>query len=161
MKMNSHMSDVLAGGAGSLHRGLPPDLNEIARAGWVIGPRGAILLKALWKAGWRTDIEPSEVGSYEYEVNDVYASLSDLATERSTYLYRAAVRGISFAVRMLRDAAAVPEAASLIAVASVSIDEEDEAFLLQGATIRFFTCRGDYPTWFEDLERYQMRRLLC
>jgi hypothetical protein len=149
------MSDVLAGGLGTLHSDLPPDLNEVARAGWVVGPCGAILLKSLWGKGWRTSIPPSEIGSYEYEVNDVYASLSDLATERGTYLHKSAVRGISFAVRMLGDAAAIPEAEGLVAVVSISIDEEDETFLLQGATVRFFSRRGDYPMWFDDLERYQ------
>jgi hypothetical protein len=149
------MSDVLAGGPGTLHRDLPPDLNEVARAGWVVGPRGTILLKSLWGTGWRASIHPSEVGSYEYEVNEVYASLSDLAAERSAYLYTSAVRGISFAVRMLSDAAVFPEAEGLMAVVSISVDEEDETFLLQGATVRFFSRRGDYPTWFEDPERYQ------
>jgi hypothetical protein len=155
MKMNSRMSDVLAGGPGGLPSDLPSDLNEVAKAGWVVGPQRTILLKSLWGTGWRTSIQPSEVGSYEYEVNDVYASLSDLATERSTYLHRSAVRGISFAVRMLGGAAAIPEAELLVAVVSISIDEEDETFLMQGATVRFFSRRGDYPMWFEDLERYQ------
>jgi hypothetical protein len=149
------MSDVLARGCESLYRDLPPDLDEVARAGWVVGPHGAILLKSLWGSGWRTSIQPSEVGSYEYEVNDVYASLSDLSTDMETYVYRAAMRGISFAVRMLRDAAAVPGAGSLVAAVGVPVDEQDEVFLLQGATVRFFSRRGDYPTWFEELERYQ------
>ncbi|GIF06914.1 hypothetical protein [Actinoplanes siamensis] len=149
------MSDLLADGWGALRRDLPPDLDEVARAGWVLGPRGAILLRSLWGPGWRTNLQSSEIGSYEYEVNDVYASLSDLVTEKNTYLFRSAVRGISFATRMLMDAAILPGAERLISVVGVSIDDEDESFFLQGATIRFFSRRGDYPRSFEDLERYQ------
>ncbi|MFG3419143.1 hypothetical protein [Micromonospora sp. NPDC048063] len=155
MKMNSPMFAVLERGAVDPGRNLSPELDEVARAGWVLGPCGAILLKSLWGPGWRTSIDASEVGSYEYEVNDVYVSLSDLAANKGTYLNRAAVRGISFAARMLRDATALPEADSLLAVVSISVDEGDEDFLLQGATVRFFSRRGEYPTWFEDLERYQ------
>ncbi|MFY1598888.1 hypothetical protein [Micromonospora sp. WMMD737] len=155
MKMNSRMFDVLVQGVVDPSRDLPPELDEVARAGWVLGPGGAILLKSLSGPGWRNDIDASEVGLYEYEVNDVYVSLFDIADNRETYLSRAAVRGISFAARMLKDAAALPEADRLLAVVGISVDEGDEDFLLQGATVRFFSRRGDYPTWFEDLERYQ------
>ncbi|QKW13398.1 hypothetical protein [Verrucosispora sp. NA02020] len=149
------MFDVLVRGPVELNHDLSPDLDEVARAGWALGPCGAILLKSLWGPGWRTNIDASEVGSYEYEVNDVYASLSDLAVNKAAYLNGAAIRGISFATRMLRDASDFPEADSLLAVVGISVDEEDEDFLLQGASVRFFSRRGDYPTWFEDLERYR------
>ncbi|WP_212816943.1 hypothetical protein [Polymorphospora rubra] len=136
-------------------RELPPDLDLIAKGGWVLGPCGAILLKSLWGSGWRTSIDAAEVGTYEYEVNDVYGSLADLADDRATYLNRAAVRGFSFALRMLKDAAELPGAGSLMATVGVSVDEGDEDFLLQGVTVRMFSRRGDYPNWFDDLERYQ------
>jgi hypothetical protein len=153
--MNSRMSDLLSRGSGELDRDLPSDLDDVARAGWVLGPCGAILLRSLWGSGWRTSIPDSEVGSYEYGVNDVYGSLSDLVDDRATYLYKAAIRGLSFATRMLGSAAGLPGAESLMAVVAISVDEEDELFLLQGVTVRFFTRRGDYPRWFENLERYQ------
>lgn len=121
----------------------------------MLGPCGAILLKSLWGRGWRTSIDASEVGAYEYEVNDVYGSLADLAADQATYLNRAAVRGFSFATRMLEYAAALPDADRLTATVGISVDEKDEDFFLQGVTIRFFSRRGDYPTWFEDLERYR------
>ena len=155
VKMNSRMTDVLMRGPAKLSHELPPDLDQVARAGWALGPRGAILLKSLWGRGWRTSIDASEVGAYEYEVNDVYGSLTDLAADQATYLNRAAVRGVSFATRMLKDAAALPGADRLTATVGISVDEKDEDFFLQGVTIRFFSRRGDYPTWFEDLERYQ------
>lgn len=109
------MADVLIRGPAKLSHELPPDLDQIARAGWVLGPCGAILLKALWGSGWRTSIDASEVGPYEYEVNDVYGSLVDLTADQAMYLNRAAARGVSFAMRMLTDATPLPGADSLIA----------------------------------------------
>lgn len=153
--MNSRMANVLMRGPATLSHELPPDLDQVARAGWLLGPCGAILLKSLWGRGWRTSIDASEVGAYEYEVNDVYGSLADLTADQATYLNRAAARGVSFAIRMLKDAAALPGADSLIATVGISVEEKDEDFFLQGVTIRFFSRRGNYPTWFEDLERYQ------
>ncbi|WP_425720134.1 hypothetical protein [Micromonospora sp. DT233] len=88
-------------------------------------------------------------------MNDVYVPLSDLVQNEAKYLNSAAARCLSFAARMLRDAATLPGAESLLTIVSVFVDEEDEEFFLQGANVRFFSRRGDYPNWFEDLGRYQ------
>jgi hypothetical protein len=157
MRTNSRMRMILPDWAiGGYREGLPEDVLRIVEAGWAVGPRGSLLLSALWGGGWRREIDAPEVGRYEYDVNDVYISLSDLRPDIDVYLSRAASRGIAVALRLLEDAKNLPGSDTLLAVVSVPVDMESNDFLLQGTTVRFFTQRGDYPDWFENLERFEL-----
>jgi hypothetical protein len=133
---------------------LPVDAQEVLAAGWVLGPGGSLLLRALWAGGGRSGV-PSDIGLFEYHANDVYISLSDLTDDMDHYLVRAASRGVFFAMEMLRNASRFPSLDALVAIVGVFVDTDDEDFLLQGARVRLFTLRGNYPDWFEDLERFE------
>jgi hypothetical protein len=135
---------------------IPPlsdDAHAILEAGWVVGPGGALLLRALWN-GAATSFPQSYVGKYEYDTNDVYLSLADLASDMNSYLARAASRGVLFANELLVRASDLPCASDLAAVVGIFMETEHEDFLRQGARLRFFSRRGDYPDWFEDLESF-------
>ncbi|WP_322778209.1 hypothetical protein [Frankia sp. Cas4] len=134
---------------------LPSRAQSIVEAGWMVGPNGALLLRAMYGDSWSGEFDPLEIGHYEYEVNDVYISLSDLRGDMGRYLPRAASRGLFFARRMLRDASALEGCDRLLALVSIFADEDYEGFFLQGATVKFFSRRGHYPDWFEDLEGFQ------
>jgi hypothetical protein len=156
MKMNSRMRSLLAmqGGSAELLASsarLPEELRAIIAAGWVIGPGGSLLLAALWGDGWSKDHVPVQAADYEYEVNDVAIPAADLGGDPDRYLGRAAARGIQFAARAMRAAAGLAGAESLIAVVGTGVDQD---FLTHGTTVKFFTQRGDYPRWFDDLERF-------
>ncbi len=150
------MRELLADSLTEIWRpSLPRRAQAIAEAGWIIGPNAALLLRAMYGNSWSGEFDPSEIGHYEYEVNDVYISLSDLREDTRRYLPRAASRGLFFARRMLRDASALEGGDRLLALVSIFADEDDDDFLLQGATVKFFSRRGAYPDWFEDLEGFR------
>ncbi len=67
---------------------------------------------------------------------------------------RAAHEGLDFAHACLRAADGLPAADLLIGVVSVTT-WVDEDFWMQGIVVRFYTTRGDYPDWYDDLERYE------
>ena len=134
---------------------LPRRESSIIGAGWAVGPQGALLVAAAIGRGARTDIEPSEVGEYEYHVNDIDLQTADLRVEPETYLVNAATRGIIFAAEMLRAANGLPACKMLCGIVSVFVDVQDDLFSLQGVTVRFTTRRGGYPDWLGDLDRFE------
>jgi hypothetical protein len=130
------------------------DVRDIIDAGWTVGPNGALFLAACWGDGWSRDVDAAAVGQVEYEVNDVHISLRDLAEDMESYLPKAAERGLAFARYMLHKALALPDSNRLHAAVSISVDKEDEDFLIQGAVVRFYSDRGRHPDWYDDLERF-------
>jgi len=159
MRMNASMRRLLEGLSIDYRQELPDDAAYVLESGWQVGPQGALLLRALWGSGWGKDINPAELGNYEYEVNDVYVPLRDLAVDMDTYLSKAVSRTMSFTVRMLEQAKTLPEADKLLSLVSVAIDIDSEDFLLQGGIVRFFTTRGNYPSWLSDLEGFELEAL--
>lgn len=159
MRTNSRMQDLQRQApSGDELPPLPDDAKAVLEAGWTVGPEGSLLLCALWN-GARKSLPPSYVGRYEYEINDVYISLADLTGDMNRYLARAALRGILFATELLARASDLPAADALVAIVGIFVDTQDEDFMLQGARVRFFTRRGDYPEWFEDLERFELQAI--
>lgn len=157
MRTNSSMRDLLR--QAPSREELPPlpdDAQAVLDAGWTVGPEGSLLLRALWN-GVLTPLPASTVGRYEYDINDVYIPLADLASDMSNYLSKAALRGASFATEMLLSASEFPASDTLVAMVGIFTDTEDEDFVLQGARLRFFTRRGNYPGWFENLESFELQ----
>jgi len=103
-------------------------------------------------------VRPDRIGSYEYEINDVYLSLDDLHGG-DDLLPRAAARTIDVARRLLRAGLRLPGSGTLTAVAAVHVDADDELFDLQGGRVRLFTRRGEHPSWFDDLETFEQEAL--
>ncbi len=156
MKMNVRMRELLEYAATETWKpSFSGRAQSVVEAGWIVGPNGALLLRAMNGNSWSGEFDPSEIGHYEYEVNDVYISLSGLRGDMRRYLPRAASRGLFFARRMLRNASALEGGDRLLALVSIFADEDYEGFFLQGATVKFFSRRGHYPDWFEDLEGFQ------
>lgn len=129
--------------------------SSIIAAGWTVGPQGTLLVAAAVGRDRRTDIDPSEVGEYEYHVNDIDLQMADLRAEPEMYLVNAAARGIEFSTEMLRAANGLPGCDMLCGIVSVFVDVEDELFDIQGVTVRFTTRRGGYPDWLGDLDRFE------
>lgn len=159
MRMNSRMERLIQHRAfrGELP-GLPDNARALVKRGWIVGPGGALLLGGLW-GGRRTELAASELGRYEYEINDVNLSLTDLADDSETYLARAASRSFLFAKRMLQMGARLPGSETLHSLIGVFVDTSDEDFQIQGVNVRFFTERGDPIGWFDDLERFEHHAL--
>jgi hypothetical protein len=134
------------------------DTQSIVDAGWTIGPGGALLLAARTAQG-RLELPESEIGGYEYDINDVHISLDDMRDSEGLFLAKAASRAVFFAVQLLEKGAALPGAASLVASVAVTVAVDDEYFSLQGAKVRFFTRRGDPLDWFDDLEKFRIEAI--
>jgi hypothetical protein len=130
---------------------LPPEAQDIIDAGWRHGPNGELVLAALWGTGWERRVGTNDLANREYEINDVYIDCTDLVDNLGTYLNRAANRGLLFGRLALEKAQLLDEYASLVAVVSVGIEDD---FLTHGTTVKLFTRRGNYPNWFQDLERF-------
>lgn len=130
--------------------------NEVSRKllelGWVIGPGGSLLLRGMW-GDQNEEPQPSEMGLFEYGVNDVYLPIvQEVPVERT--LIRAAHEGLIFARACFEAARGLPAAETLTGVVSV-VTKHDEDFWMQGITVRFYTERGDYPDWWGDLEKFE------
>ncbi|MET8262888.1 hypothetical protein ABZU92_02735 [Micromonospora arida] len=154
MRTNAAMRSLLGSAAFAADQPTVSELDqETLDAGWTVEPSGALLL-----AGHRPKhlhpIPVEALGEGEYEVNDVHVSLDDLGRETADFLPRAASRGLHVARRMLASARGLPGSATLLAAVAIHVDVDDEDFALQGATIRFFSRRGSYPPWFDELETY-------
>ena len=154
LKTNARMRALLDRGATvGVAADLPPDARTVLDAGWTVGPTGALLLSD--RVGAKPRVVPASLlGGHEYEINDVYLRLDDLAG-RSDRVVQSATRTLTFAVEMLKRAAGLPGAGTLQATVGVFDDESDEDFDLQGGRPRFFTRRGDFPDHFGDLEQYR------
>ncbi|MEU1394546.1 hypothetical protein ABZ403_00385 [Micromonospora zamorensis] len=153
------MRSLLRNAAFAADQPTVPELEQdTLDAGWVVEPSDALLLVSHRPKRLR-DIPATTLGDSEYEINDVHVSLDDLDRERSDFLPRAASRGLHFARRMLAGAHGLPGSETLLAVVAISVDVDDEDFALQGATIRFFSQRGSYPHWFDELETYTLEAI--
>ncbi|WP_242889823.1 hypothetical protein [Actinomadura litoris] len=131
---------------------LPEDLQVILRAGWLVGPAGALLLKNLYGPGWNSVWPASEVAQREREINDVYIPSYDLPVDRAEFLSRMVQRAWSFMHHAFAAACKFESSGTLTAVISVGIGED---FRLHGTTVQFFTRRGNYPDYYSDLERFR------
>lgn len=148
------MRSLLGSAAFAADQPTLPELElDTLDAGWTVEPSGALLL-VRHRPERMPDIAAEALGEGEYEINDVHVSLDDLGRETADFLPRAASRGLYFARRMLSSARGLPGSETLLAAVAIHVDVDDEDFGLQGATIRFFTRRGHYPPWFDELETY-------
>ncbi|MEU8329033.1 hypothetical protein [Micromonospora sp. NPDC048839] len=137
---------------------LPSIEQDTLDAGWAVEPSGALVLVA-HRPHDGHDVPAESLGEGEYEVNDVHVSVTDLGRESPDFLPRAASRGLYFARRMLAGARGLPGSDTLLATVAIFVDVDDEDFALQGATIRFFSRRGAYPRWFDDLEPFALEAI--
>ncbi|RAO39289.1 hypothetical protein PSN13_00313 [Micromonospora saelicesensis] len=154
MRTNAAMRRLLGSAAFAADQPTVPELEQdTLDAGWTVEPSGALLLVA-HRPKRVHDIPAEALGEGEYEINDVHVSLDDLGREKIEFLPRAASRGLYFARRMLGAARGLPGSETLLAAVAIHVDVDDEDFALQGATIRFFSRRGSYPRWFDELEAY-------
>lgn len=133
---------------------LPAELTEILAHGWTVAQGGALGLTALTAAAAAAD--PGRVAWWEIDTNDVHIPDDDLRTDPATYLPRVAARGRTFAAAALRRARGLPGADALVAVVGTGADED---FVEHGTTVKFFTRRGDYPRWFDDLEGFELEAM--
>ncbi|MET7375307.1 hypothetical protein [Micromonospora arida] len=154
LRTNAAMRSLLGSAAFAADQPTVPELEQdTLDAGWTVEPGGALLLLR-HRPKHLQHIPAEALGEGEYEVNDVHVSLDDLGRETADFLPRAASRGLHFARRMLAAARGLPGSETLLAAVAIHVDVADEDFALQGATIRFFTRRGHYPRWFDELETY-------
>ncbi|WP_433260284.1 hypothetical protein ACQPWR_16925 [Micromonospora vinacea] len=161
MRTNAAMRSLLGSAAFAADQPTVPDLEQdTLDGGWTVEPGGALLLVG-HRPGHMPDIPTEALGEGEYEINDVHVSLDDLGRETADFLPRAASRGLYFARRMLAAAHGLPGSETLLAAVAIHVDVDDEDFALQGATIRFFTRRGSYPSWFDELEAYNAREAIA
>lgn len=154
--MNSSMALLIDDAPRVELLGLPEELQDILASGWVEGPGGSLLLGALYGAGWRDDWGRADVSFHEYEVNDVGVPSAGLSGQRDVFLRAMAGRALSFASRALRLAGGYDAGDFLIAVVSVSVDVD---YFTGGTAVKFFTCRGDYPRYYDALERYTLEAI--
>jgi hypothetical protein len=155
MNTNSSMRSLIALGVDPLANAVTPDGEAVIATGWLVGPQGALLIRAAVGLNRRMEINSSEVGEYEYSVNDIHLPLDDLRAEPGAYLVNAAARGLRFAATMLIAAEGLPRFDALCGMVSVFVDTQDELFDLQDVTVRFSTRQGGYPDWLGDLERFE------
>lgn len=135
---------------------LPAELQDILRSGWIVGPAGSLLLKRLFGSGWGSDWLPEEVAHHEFEVNDVWIPSEGLPQERSLFLSGVVSRARSFALLAMEDAQKFDSGDLLVAGISQGIDDD---YLTHGATVKFFTRRGEYPRFLDDLESYRIEAM--
>ncbi len=152
MRMNQRMRE-LGDRENIPQAAFPIELRDLLDEGWRNGPARSLLLKGLYGKGWRTDWEYDHVGAREYEVNDVWVPSAGLSKNRADFLSGMTARAFSFAFAALRLAQGLDGGDTLVAVISMSVDSD---YLSSGTTIKFFTRRGIYPDYFEDLERFEL-----
>lgn len=135
---------------------LPLELQDLLQAGWLVGPAGSLLLRGMFGSGWRSDWSPKDVAVHECEVNDVWIPQEGLPIERSLFLSGAVSRARSFVTLAMKSAQELKSADLLVAVIGLGVMED---YLTHGTTVKFFTRRGEYPRYFDDLESYQMEAM--
>ncbi|MFK4244181.1 hypothetical protein ACI2KV_14985 [Micromonospora chokoriensis] len=159
LRANAAMRSLLGSAAFAVDQPTVPEMEQTTLdAGWTVEPSGALLL-VRHRPKCMHDIPAEALGGGEYEINDVYVSLDDLGRESVDFLPRAASRGLYFARRMLASARGLPGSETLLAAVAIHVDVDDEDFALQGATIRFFSRRGSYPDWFDELETFTLEAI--
>jgi hypothetical protein len=131
---------------------MPEELADILRDGWYTADCGALLLVRAGGHARSWPCEAAAIARREYEVNDIRVPDLDLDEERGKFLRALARRAGGFARAALQLAVGSQASEDLAAVISVGIDDD---YLSHGATVKFFTMRGDYPDWFDDLERFK------
>jgi hypothetical protein len=133
-------------------RALPEELESILASGWIKGVGGALLLSAVGRHLAAREVPYDRLGGFEYEVNDLHIPDRDLSSDVGEFLPRLSSRALTFAISGLEMSRTLEGSDKLIAVVGVGVGED---FITHGATVKFFTKRGDYPRWFEDLERFE------
>jgi len=101
--------------------------------------------------------EERSIARLEYEINDVGIPGVDLDDDRNVFLPTIAARARRFASTILQSAFESYPNQELMAVVSIGVDEE---YLTHGTTVKFFTLRGDYPDWFDNLEGFRSEAML-
>ncbi|GAA3825847.1 hypothetical protein GCM10022226_53260 [Sphaerisporangium flaviroseum] len=157
MIVNSRMQVLLAQAPEETWaRPLPEALQEIVDAGWGYRSGGSLLLAALCDSVVDAPPPGEQYFATEYHVNDIWVLGEDLDPTRDVYLRAIAGRALVFAWVALNEARQLPEFGTLAAVVGTGVADD---FLLHGTTVRFFTRRGDYPSWFDDLESYELEAM--
>ncbi|MFI6789793.1 hypothetical protein ACIBG4_20965 [Nonomuraea sp. NPDC050383] len=133
---------------------LPDELRDLVDFGWRIGPAGALVLVGCYGdgSGWRGDWQAEDIARHELEVNDVGIPCDDLPKARDQFLHGAVARSRAFADAAFRAAHGLTASDLLVAVVSVGVDDD---YLMHGATVKFATRRGRFPSTYADLERFQ------
>ena len=153
METNSRLRALLQDPAFADERPvLPESAQALVDDGWTVGPNGTLLLRNRW-AGRAIPLPPDEIGSYEYDTNDVYIPLDHLRGS-ADFLAKAAALTIHVAKQLLRSGLDLPGSQTLTVRAAVFVDTGDELFDLQGGRLRLFTRRSGSPEWVDDLERF-------
>ncbi|MGW4644550.1 hypothetical protein ACWEN6_38970 [Sphaerisporangium sp. NPDC004334] len=157
MIVNSRMQVLLAQAPEETWaRPLPEDLQETVDAGWAYRSGGPLLLAALCASAVDTPPPGEQYFATEYHVHDIWVPGDDLDPSRNVYLPAIASRALVFAWAALNEARHLPEFRTLAAVVGIGVADD---FLLHGTTVRFFTRRGEYPSWFDDLESYELEAM--
>ena len=156
MRTNRRMVSLIDNAPRVPLESLPGELQDILAAGWLEGPGGSLLLSALYGAGWRDDWAHVDVALHEYEVNDVWVPTGSLPDERELFLAAMTGRARSFATAALSLARRLDEVNAVLAVISVGVDDD---YLTSGTTVKFFTQRGNYPRFYDALDRFELEAL--
>jgi hypothetical protein len=83
METNSRLRALLQDPAFADERPvLPESAQALVDDGWTVGPNGTLLLRNRW-AGRAIPLPADEIGSYEYDTNDVYIPLDHLRGSRA------------------------------------------------------------------------------
>lgn len=159
MRQNSAMRSLMSkADAGIALTEMPEGLVDILREGWYTAECGSLLLVRTGGHARSWPCDSAAVAQREYEVNDIRIPDSDLDEEREKFLCSLARRASDFAMAAMQLVVVGGEASvGLVAVVSVGIDDD---YLSHGATVKFFTVRGDYPDWFDDLERFKSEAMM-
>ncbi|WP_143020531.1 hypothetical protein [Sinosporangium album] len=128
---------------------IPTASQEVIDSGWLIGPAGALLLASQYRLEWAWQADKKGLGSFEYEINDVWIPNDDIRETESLLAAKSFLRSASFATSMLRKANGLPGSEHLACTISVPMTQE---FAASGTTVKFFTRRGHYPDWLSNLD---------
>ncbi len=137
--------------------GLPRDLRGLIEAGWYESDCGAVLLAGVGRHAKSWPCADGDVAGREYEINDVRIPHRDFDVARDVFLPSVYARTRSFAESALRGAGGFPNSDTMTALIRVGVDDD---YLMQGAGVRFFTLRGGYPDWINDLDGFNLEALM-
>ncbi|MEU8267843.1 hypothetical protein AB0B89_11800 [Sphaerisporangium sp. NPDC049002] len=136
-----------------LSQDISSELEEVIEGGWVVGPHGVLSLAALHDPELDMQVDHLEPFEVEYHRNEVWIPGDDLPVDREGYLTAICVRALTFSLAALAAARNLPGFDTLTAVISTGVDAD---WSTHGTTVKFFTRRGGYPNWFDDLESFEI-----